>query len=270
MFLFLVRGEADEGRRIGMKTVDADARHKISGIRQGIVGVGLLVVAYLLWAGRDVIPDRVTTRVVATASFTLLHGASEANLRQAFTAATVNSPAEATFEREGKPDPHGATYYLHVTADTPWQAKADLETLDDAVKAAFPSAERDLMVSSNNSTVAAPNAASRHLSMAVHVALFLLMLGGQFLIVVGAWHEGRGRAGVLVALATPFFFLIIPWTDTAGRTRARTPSTFFIADWHFVLLLLVLTPLAVILGLWLTRRRARSTIARPEASRSGR
>jgi len=236
-----------------MKTVDAAAKRKLSGIRQGLLGVGLLVLAYLLWVARDVIPDLATTRVIATASFTLWHGASEADLQRAFAAVKASSPAEATFERESKPDPHGATYYLRVTADTPERAKADLATLNDAVKAAFPSAERNLMVSPNNSTVAAPNGASRRLSIAVHAALLLLMLGGQFLIVVGAWREGQGRMGVLVALALPFTFLIFPSSET--RRASNIHQTFYTADWQFVLLLLGLTPLAAILGLWLTRRR---------------
>ena len=52
-----------------MKTPDssAEGRRALSGIRQGMVGVGLLCLALVLWEARDFIPALATTRVVATA-----------------------------------------------------------------------------------------------------------------------------------------------------------------------------------------------------------
>ena len=146
-----------------MKTGDetAERRRKLSGTRQGLVGLGLLTLAYVLWVARDVIPDLATTQIVATAWVSILHDASEADLQRALAAANVGSPAEATFERDDNPKLHDVTYSIHVAADRPELAKAELSALIDALKSAFPSAERNLMVSENNSTTASPNPASQ-------------------------------------------------------------------------------------------------------------
>src|SRR5579872_1817701 len=100
-----------------MKTPEgsADRRRALSGARQGLVGLGLLMLSYPLWMARDFIPSLATTRVVATAILSTLHDGSEAQLRSAFAEAKMNSTAEATFERDRNPALHGVTYYLSVT-----------------------------------------------------------------------------------------------------------------------------------------------------------
>ena len=67
-----------------MKTPNESAarRRALSGARQGLVGLGLLVVAYLLFEGRDSISALATTRVVARATVSTLHDGSEAQLRE--------------------------------------------------------------------------------------------------------------------------------------------------------------------------------------------
>jgi hypothetical protein len=240
-----------------MKTPDgsAEGRRALSGVRQGLVGLGLLALAYILWEARYFIPALATTRVMATAVLSTLHDGSEVQLQRAFAAAKMSSPAEATFEADKNPALHDVTYYLSVTADTPERARADLAALADALKAAFPSAERNLMVSLNNSTVPAPNDLSRLISFGVKAAVVLMMLGAQLLMVIGAYREGMGRAGVLAALATPFTILIFPTSGNRYATSMHDPV--YTADWKFVLLLLALTPIPLILGLWLTRESRR-------------
>jgi hypothetical protein len=236
-----------------MKTPDpsAERRRALSGARQGLVGLGLLVLAYVLWAARDFIPALATTRVTATAILSTLHDGSEVQLQRAFAAAKMSFPAEATFERDRNPALHDAPYYLSVTADTPERAQAELVSLTDTLRAAFPSAERNLMVSLNKSTVPAPNAMSRRISFGVEAAVVLMMLGAQLLIVIGAHREGMGRAGLFAALATPFTILIFP---NPGSSSVMNRTQIYPPDWSFVLLLLALTPVSVILSLWLTRR----------------
>ena len=109
------------------------------------------------------------------------------------------------------------------------------------------------MVSQNSSTVSAPNTASWRLSVAVLVAVMLLLLGGQLLIVVGAWREGESRIGMLAALAAPFALLIFA-SDSPGRGHPATRGTPIIIDWQFVALALLLTIIPLALGLWLTRK----------------
>jgi hypothetical protein len=114
------------------------------------------------------------------------------------------------------------------------------------------------MVSPNNSTVPAPNDLSRRISFGVQGAVVLMMLGAQLLMVIGAHREGMGRAGLFAALATPFTILIFP--TSGGRGIIRNSPTYT-ADWNFVLLLLALTPVSVIVSLWLARG------SRPDAGR---
>ena len=111
-------------------------------------------------------------------------------------------------------------------------------------------------MSPNNSTVGAPNTASRRLAFTVHAAIILLILGGQLLIVIGAWREGESRIGMLATLATPFALLIFPEGDSRrGRYGLGQP---LVVDWQFVLLALVLTTIPLVLGMWLTRRERSS------------
>ena len=159
---------------------------------------------------------------------------------------------ERTFIPDPSPGRHGATYYLSVTADSRERAKADLAILTDALKAAFPSAERNLMVSVNNSTVPAPTDLSRRIHFGVLATLVLIMLGCQLLLVIGAYREGMGRAGIFAAMVTPFLIWILPSSgDDEYQDLLFGGSN---TDWKFVLLLLAVTPIAVILGLWLTRK----------------
>ena len=236
-----------------MKEQDARLERQLSGIRLGFFGLVLIALAFVLWLARDAIPELATTRAMASASVTLWHGGSEADLLRGFSAAQANSAVEATFEREGKPDPKAATWYLRVTADTPERAKAQLAVLAGALTAAVPEAGRYLMVSPNNSTVGAPNAASRRLAIAVLGAVMLLLLGGQLLVVVGAWREGESRIGMLASLAVPFALLIFPDTG-GGRGIASRYGMPLTVDWQFVALALVLTTIPLALGLWLTRK----------------
>jgi hypothetical protein len=221
-----------------------------SGARQGLVGLGLIVLVFPLWKARDFIPTLAATRVVATASLWAPHDGGEAQLQRAFAAAKTSSRAEVTFEPGAKPDRHGVTYYLSVTADTPERAKADLTTLTDGIRAAFPSAERDLIVSPNKSTVPAPNELSRRISFGVQAAVVLMVLGAQLLMVIGAHREGMDRAGLFAAVATPFTIFLFP----GDSNRRRSSNAGLHTDWQFVLLLLAFTPVSVVLALWLTRR----------------
>ena len=89
-----------------MKTPDssAEGRRALSGVRQGFVGLGLLVVAYCLWEARDFIPALATTRVAATALLSTWHDGSEVQLQRAFAAAKMSYPAaQATLEPEKNP-----------------------------------------------------------------------------------------------------------------------------------------------------------------------
>jgi hypothetical protein len=212
--------------------------------------LGLLLLAYPLYEARDFISGLAATRVVATAVLSTMHEGTEIQLQNAFAAAKMSSPAEATLE-QSNPTRHG-TYYVFVTADTPERAKADLAALANAIRADFPSAERNLLVSPNNSTTPAPNGLSRRISFGVRAAVVLMMLGSQLLLVIGAYREGMGRAGLFAAMATPFILLIYP-SGSPGR-GAASGYTAATADWNFVLLLLALTPVSVMLSLWLTRK----------------
>ena len=232
-------------------------RGERSGARMGLAGLGLLVLAFPLWKARDFIPTLATKRVVAFARLSTLHDGTELQLQRAFAAAKMSSPVEATLEPDRNPALHGrVTYYLSVTADTPARARAELAPLTDALRAAFPSAENNLVVTPGNSTVPAPNHVSRGLSFGVQAAVLLMMLGGQLLIVVGAHWAGMHRAGLFAALATPFIILIksVFFPEDSDDVLAHFQFAVSQGEWKFALLLLVLTPVSVILILWLTRR----------------
>jgi hypothetical protein len=230
-------------------------RRERSGVRMGLAGLGLLVLAFPLWEARDFIPSLATKRVVAFARLSTLHDGTESQLQHAFAAAKMSSPADATLEPDRNPALHSrVTFYLSVMADTPARARAELVTLTDALRTAFPSAENNLVVTSGNSTVPAPNHLSQGISYGVLAAVLLMMLGGQLLIVIGAHREGMHGAGLFAALATPFIILI---KSVYFPEDSDLPADFQFAisqgEWKFALLLLALTPVSVILILWLTR-----------------
>ena len=234
----------------------ADGRRALSGARQGLVGGGLLLLALAIWAARDFIPRLAMTRVVATAVVSTLHDGRGADVERAFALALKSRPTEATLEPETNPAIHG-TYYLSVTADASEQARAGLAGFTKVLQAAFPSSERNLLVSPNNSTTPAPNDSSKRISFGVRVAVVLLLLGGQLLLVVGAHRRGLGRAGLLATIATPFLFGLFP-ADTYKRAHAsHSDLALTYVDYKFVLLLLMVTPVSVIVSLWLTRRSHR-------------
>ncbi len=241
-----------------MPDVSAEGRRVLSGNRQVIVGLGVLLLALPLWWGTDhFVPSLTAKRVVATAICYTLHDASEAQLRGALIAARTQAAAvEATFEPGGSPDGHGATYYLSVTADTPEKARSDLAAFTDAIKIAFPLAERNLLVSTNNSTVPESNELGRRVTFGLRTTVILMILGGQFLTVIGGHRAGFGRAGLLGTLAWPVVVFIAANGDSGGtRRRAGHGQPFELPDWHFVVLFLALTLVSVILSLWLTRRK---------------
>ena len=71
-----------------MPDVSAEGRRVLSGNRQVIVGLGVLLLALPLWWGTDhFVPSLTAKRVVATAICYTLHDASEAQLRGALIAA---------------------------------------------------------------------------------------------------------------------------------------------------------------------------------------
>jgi hypothetical protein len=241
-----------------MDTLDEPARleRTLSGIRQGLLGTVLLFAGFGVWEARSIIANLATTRVVATAVCSTSHGATEAQLRRAYAEAIANSSAEAELTAD---DTFHDSYYLRVTADTPERAKADLAVLAERVTAAFPSADRHLMVSVNNSTVPSPNERSRRIALALQAVALLMLLGGQLLVVVGAYREGAGRLGLLAALATPFALLFLP---SGSGSRRSSLGTALEPDWNFVLLLLALTPISIGVGLWLTRTPHRAARGR--------
>ena len=226
-------------------------RRQRSGARQGLAGLGLLVLAYGLWEARHFIANLATRRVAATAILYTLHDGTEAQLKRAYAAAKMSSPAETSLEQRRNRGDYGVSYFLSVTADTAERAKASLASLTEALKTAFPSAERNLGVSLNNSTVPAPNDLSRRIQFGVVAVVVLTTLGAQLLIMIGAHREGVGWAGILGALSTPFLFLILP------SGEGDLPTSFeelLDVEWDLVRLLLAVTPISLILGLWLTRR----------------
>ena len=235
----------------------AQWRKERSGTRMGLVGLGLVLLAFPLWKARDFIPNLATKRVMAIASISTLHDGTEVQLQRAIAAAKRSSPAEATLDRAKNRALRGhVTYYLSVTADTPARARAELATFTDALRAAFPSAENNLVVIASRSTVPAPNELSRRISFGTQTAVLFMILGGQFLIIIGGQREGMRRARLFAALATPFIVLIMSvfFPEESDDLIADFHYAVFNGDWKFFVLLFALTPASVILGLWLTRR----------------
>lgn len=238
----------------------AEGRRALSGVRQTVIGFLLILPASVLWLARDFLPTLASTRVIATDVLYTLHDGSASQIESAFAAAKLKSPVEATLAPERQRGIH-RTWYLSVVADTPERARADLAAITTAFTAAFPKAERNLLVSPNKSTVPAPNTLSRSISFAVIAAVVLMLLASQLLIVIGAHRQDYGRASVLAALVMPIVSLILPEDD---ESEYASPLYNFAAhsDWKFVLLLIALAPISVGVVLWLTRKPTRRETGR--------
>jgi hypothetical protein len=221
----------------------------LTAARLWVFAILLLLVTYFLWLARDFIPALATNRVAAIAIVSTNRDAKPVEIERAFAVAKKSSPINATLEPT---DPaKREDYYLSVIGDTSEHAKADLDTFTKALAAAFPSAEERLSVSPNNSTVPAPNDLSRRIALGVRIAIVLMMLACQLMLVVGAFWENQGIAGMIAAIATPFTILIFPTSSSGRRTPSLHETSY--TDWKFVLLLLAVTPIALLLGLWLSR-----------------
>jgi len=215
------------------------------------IGVLLVLAAYFLWFGRDFIPNLAAARTKATAVVSLSHGGTEAQLQRAFAAATSGAPVDAALEPATSRAANDS-YDLTVTADSAERAKTGLTTLAKALESAFPNAEGRLLVSPNDSTRPAPDRLTRSIAIALRGLIVAMILGSQLLLVVAARMEGEGRAGLLAAIATPFV-LVLSGASSGWRRGGRGVAIDEIADWQFVLLLLALTPLSLLVGLWLGR-----------------
>jgi hypothetical protein len=112
------------------------------------------------------------------------------------------------------------------------------------------------MVSPNYSTVPAPTELSRRISVFVRAAVVLLMVGAQLMMVFGAYRQGIGRGGLFATIAAPFLLMLLAAPETRQRAAGGTPL-FGDTDFKFLLVLLIVTPVSVILSLWLTRARHR-------------
>jgi len=242
----------------------AQWRRERSGARLVLAGLGLLLLAFPVWEARDFIPSMATKRVTAISRISTLHEGAEAQLQNAFLAAKKRLRSEATLHPDRNRALHARlTYFLSVTADTPALARTELAALTDILKASFPSAENNLVVTPGISTVGAANDMSRRISFGVQTAMLLMILGGQLLIVMGARRENMDRAGLLAAVATPFIIFIksVFFPDDSDDVLADFQYAVSQGEWKFALLVLALTPVSVLLGLWLTRT------SRPAAGR---
>jgi hypothetical protein len=216
----------------------------------------LLLSLPLWWATSHFVPGLTATRVVATAICYTLHDAKETQLQQAYAVARTKIAADATFEPSENPDGQGATYYLSATADTPERARTDLAALTEALKAASPQADRNLLVSPNNSTVPEYNALGRRITFGLRATVVLVILGGQLLTVIGGYRAGWSRASLFAALACPIVIFISASSGSDGaRRRTGHGNAIELPDWRFTVLLLALTLVSAILILWLTRRK---------------
>jgi hypothetical protein len=235
---------------MGKKSRDESTRRQILAGRLWLFGLGFLFPAYLLWLGRNRIPTLAATQSVAAASLSTHHGGTDAQLRHAFAAAKMSNPVDAALVTDPA---FQHDYQIFVTAGTSEQAKAELATFVKALGEAFPSADDNLSVTLDDSTHPAPNEATRRLSFAVIGAVVVILLTSQLLLVVGSRLEGTGWSGLIAAVATPLPILIFP-TSAGSRAHTYVNQAAATADWKFVLLLLAVTPVSILIGLWLTRR----------------
>lgn len=236
--------------------VDSRSGKGLWGARLQIFGGGLLCLALVAWEARDYIPTLATTRVVATAVMSLRHDGSEADLDRALAAAMKTTGTEATLDRVTNAKLQ-ITSHVSVTADTPEIAKASLARLTDAMKAAFPSSERNLDVWPTYSTAPAPNALSERISLGLRIAVVVLVFAGQLMLVVGAHFQGTGRSGLFATIAMPFVMLLTLAGSGGSGKRGAASGIFEFTDFEFVLVMLAVTPASVIVSLWLTRNSGR-------------
>jgi len=211
-----------------------------------------LILALVAWLARDFIPNLATTRVAATASVNIPQGRSESDVRRAYDGAMKARSAESGLEPELTISPQGG--HLSVTADKPEHAKAGLAALATTMQAALHTPEADLNVSQDNSTVPVPNELSKRVSFGMRVAVVLLMLAGQLLMVIGGHARGATSTGLFVSIAAPFVLMLTAAGSPGGPTgRGFGTALFEYTDFTFLAVLLAVTPVAVIVSLWLTR-----------------
>ena len=91
------------------------------------------------------------------------------------------------------------------------------------------------------------------LALGVRVAVVLSMLAGQLLMVIGGHCRGASRAGLIAEIATPFLLMLLAAGSVGAGKRGSGTTLFEFTDFGFLLLLLAVTPVSVIVSLWLTR-----------------
>lgn len=218
--------------------------------RQMFVGGAMIVLAFLVWKGRDFFSDRAMTQVMETASITVHKGSDAEQLQRAFVSAREACRVEARFTAHDDPRFDIATFDLAVPAATVAQAQTNLKVLLEGMKAAFPGGDANMNIRVDREASAAPPAVSRGLALGFRICAGLLVLWGELLIVLGARRARVPRKYIFATLG--IILLMSEMYDFAGShgsgfSHASTLET------DFIRLTLPITAIVALFTLWLTR-----------------
>ncbi|HKB80294.1 MAG TPA: hypothetical protein VKH35_11310 [Thermoanaerobaculia bacterium] len=235
----------------------SSGRSQTAAVRLEIVGWAVLFLAAIVWIVRDRLPMLAATQVTASASLSMLRGASDAPIRQAFAVVRNHDRVAVSLVAESDPALRGISH-LTVTADTPEQAKRDLTDITDAIRAEIPAGERDdLRALPDNLTYPAPNDTTQRLRIASRILAVLLILTAQILIVLGAYRQrGTVRVDLFMKLAMPFLFILLPAPDSSGPAGIVSHAQYSIPPdlVTFMPVMLAVSVIPLLLIFRLTRR----------------
>lgn len=239
----------------------AAARLDRTAVRHFQLGLVLMVLGFVLWEARDFLPTLASTRVAGSASL-YVRNEAVAQLQRAFATAQASSHVEASLTAHKNADSEMTNFELLVPAATKDRALANLTTITQAIKTVFPSSESNLSMWLDDKARPEPNANTRRLGVAVPIGMVLLLFAGEIMLVLGGYHQGMPRAGLLLMAAGPLGVeLISSFVGTRQRNGVATYTTHYLD--FFVVVLLPITAAGALLALWLTRKppAARKTTA---------
>ncbi len=229
------------------------AKRALAGKRV-VVGIGLLLLAVLLWSLRDTVPSWMASRIAATVEFATTNEGNDARVTRAFESAMRSQAADATLE----PQPNQTKVRhtrLTVRAPTSDEAIERASRMAVVMAASFESeGEGMLSVDIRRRTTAVADRTTANAGTAMRIAAAVAGVQGVLLL-AASWlrlQSGPDRlpqpfwwvasGGLALALAPVFlsgdiimalFFMAIPvliagvivWKAMQLRQAATWPST---------------------------------------------
>lgn len=203
-----------------------------------LAGVGVLLLAFIPWAGQDFVSSIAATQFIAKTRLRTTAERDDARISSAFHQARQQLRVNASLATETNPQQQTRDSLLTITATSKSEALADLDQMTETIKTNFTrEGPGELyVIDTHPYATPLPNGTTVLLRQVCRWVALVLLLGGLTMIRQAWRRSGLPKAalfGILATIATFAIFLL------GRRTGGAIWSTLFIAGIPILLLTLV-------------------------------